>query len=229
VLVSFRRRALAAALPLSLASVPAFAQVDPGFEPVPAANFSEGTLSVPEENFSIRAPGPQWDWLRDTPAKDAIGRRYVCRNLRTGERFLLTVGRSSDGGKPAESLLAAIKGTQEAQGRELVRERSDPSDVPAPGSFRLSTMITGPGTTIYFTGYVLEADRVYTLQHFSDAPRESPVFQAFARSFALLNPAAAPAQSLFGGTITALAGPAFFVILVIAAWRYARAQRARPR
>jgi hypothetical protein len=222
---------LLAVLPVALAPVPAFVQIDPGYEAVPAANLSEGTLSVPEENFSIRAPGPHWDWLRDTPAKDATVRNYLCRNLRTGERFLLTVGRSSEGSaeKHAESLLAGIKAAQEAQGRELVGERSDPSDVPAPGSRRLSTMITGPGTTIYFTGYVLGADRTYTLQHYSEAPKESPAFQAFARSFALLEPdAAASARYPLGGVGAILVVASVLAVVLVAARALGRYAKKRP-
>jgi hypothetical protein len=42
----------------ALVAAAALAQVDRGFEPVPAALLSERTLRVPEENFSMRAPGP---------------------------------------------------------------------------------------------------------------------------------------------------------------------------
>ena len=212
---------------LALCPERASAQVDAGFEPVPAANISEETLRVPEENFSVRAPGPQWDWLRDNPAKGSSGRSYLCRNLRTGERFLLTVTPpGTRGGAYAEDWLARIRTAQEAQGRELVGARSEPSDVPAPGSLRLSTMITAPGTTIYFTGYVLGADRVYAFQHYSDTPRESPVFNAFARSFALLTPAAAAGRSLFGlGAVLAVAGA--LAVVLIALWVLGRVRKGR--
>src|SRR5262249_9500972 len=139
---------------VALSAVRASSQVDAGFEPVPAANISEQTLSVPEENFSVRAPGPQWDWLRDKSGKGSAGRGSPGRTLRRGARCRLPA--PPPGGpaeKYAEDWLARIKAAQEAQGRELVGTRSEPSDVPAPGSLRLSTMITAPGTTIYFTGY----------------------------------------------------------------------------
>lgn len=214
-----RLRALLAALPVALAPLAAFAQVDAGFEPVPAANLSGETLRVPEENFSMRAPGPHWEWLRDKPAKDSVDRKYLCRNLRTGERFLLIVSPPSGGGaqKYADDWMARIKASQEAQKRELVGPRSDPSDAPAPGSYRLSTMITGPGATIYFTGYVVGAGRTYALQHYSDAPSESPAFHAFARSFTLLDPAAGPSTSLFGGVRILLAVVAALAVLLVAA------------
>jgi hypothetical protein len=113
-----------------------------------------------------------------------------------------------------------------------VDPRSEPSDVPAPGARRLSTMITAPRTTIYFTGYVLGADRVYAFQHYSDAPKESPVFNAFARSFALVNPAAAGGRSLFGGVRTVLAVLAGLALLLLASWIFGRTgkgRRSRPR
>src|SRR5262245_9102270 len=197
--------------------------VDSGFEAVPAANIIEQTLTVPEENFSLRAPGPQWEWLRDKPAKNATGRTYLCRNLRTGERFLVVVtdpGVRAD--KYTEDWLGRIKSAQEALGRELVDPRSDPSDVPAPGAHRLSTMITAPGTTIYFPGYVLGADRVYAFQRYSDSPKESPVFTAFARSFALVNPVADTGKGLFRGVRTVLAILAGLALLLLASWIFGR-------
>jgi hypothetical protein len=213
---------------LALGAERASSQVDAGFEPVPAANISEETLRVPEENFSVRAPGPQWDWLRDNPAKASSGRSYLCRNLRTGERFLLTVTPpGTHGDAYAEDWLARIRTAQEAQSRELVGTRSEASDVPAPGSLRLSTMITAPGTTIYFTGYVLGADRVYAFQHYSDAARESPVFTAFARSFALLTPSAAAGRSPFGG-LAVLAAAGALAVVLIAIWAFGRPRKGRP-
>jgi hypothetical protein len=211
------RTAITAGALLLLSVARAVTQVDAGFEPVPAANISEWTLSVPEENFSMRAPGPEWEWLRDKAANDSAGRSYLCRNLRTGERFQLTVTPPGmRAAKYAEDWLARIKTTQEAQGRELVGPRSEPSDVPAPGSLRLATMITAPRTTIYFTGYVTGADRVYAFQHYSDASKESPVFNAFARSFALLNPAAPPSGGFLGryGVVVGVAGGLVLLLLV---------------
>jgi hypothetical protein len=228
------KTALLSSALVALAAAPAAAQaVDPGFEAVPAANITEQTLTVPEENFSLRAPGPQWEWLRDKTAKNATGQSYLCRNLRTGERFLVTVtppGVRAE--KYAEDWLARIKAAQEAQGRELVGPRSEPSEVPAPGALRLSTMITAPRTTIYFTGYALGAERVYAFQHYSDAPKESAVFNAFARSFALVNPVAGAGRSPFGGVRTVLAVLAGLALLLLASWvvgRTGKGRRAKPR
>jgi hypothetical protein len=215
----------------ALVAAAALAQVDRGFEPVPAALLSERTLRVPEENFSMRAPGPEFEWLRSAPAEDTGARSYLCRNLRTGERLLLTVGApsSESASKYGEEWLARIKATQEAQGRELVGPRSDPSDAPAAGAYRLSTMITGPGATIYFTGYVLGAGRIYALQHYSDSPGESPSFGAFARSFKLLDPAATPSLRLFGGVRVVLGILLALALLLIAARALGRVGRGRRR
>ncbi len=223
-----RRRLGVLVIPLALAAVRASTQVDPGFEPVPAANLSEGTLSVPEENFTMHAPGPQWEWLRDSPREDTADRKYLCRNLRTGERFLLTVVRRTDGNaeKYAADWLDRIKASQEPQGRELVGPRSDPSDVPAAGSYRLSTMITGRGATIYFMGYVLGAGQIYAFQHYSDTATESPAFSAFARSFALRDPAASAAWSLFGRVGVAAVATALAVLL-LGAWIFGRGSKGK--
>ena len=228
------RTAVVASAVVGLGAARATAQgADAGFEAVPAANISEQVLTVPEENFSLRSPGPQWEWLRDKAATDAAGRSYLCRNLRTGERFLVTVtppGVRAD--KYAKDWLARITAAQEAQGRELVDPRSAPSEVPAPGALRLSTMIMAPRTTIYFTGYVLGADRVYAFQHYSDAPKESPVFNAFARSFALVNPAPGAGKSPFGGLWVVAAVAGALALLLFLSWIFGRAgksRRARPR
>jgi len=208
-------------------------QVDAGFEPVPAANISERTLLVPEENFSMRTPGPEWEWLRDKAPSDSGGRSYLCRNLRTGERFQLTVTPpGARAAKYAEDWLARIRTTQEAQGRELVGPRSEPSDVPAPGSLRLSTMITAPRTTIYFTGYVLGADRVYAFQHYSDVSKESAAFNAFARSFALVSPAAPEGRSLlarYGVVVAVVVGLVLLLLLSRILGRGGKPGRARRR
>jgi hypothetical protein len=225
------RTALVAGALVALSVARASAQgVDAGFEAVPAANITEQTLTVPEENFSLRAPGPQWEWLRDKAATNATGRSYLCRNLRTGERFLVTVTPPGvRAQKYAEDWLARIRAAQEGQRRELVDPRSEPSDVPAPGALRLSTMITAPGTTIYFTGYVLGADRVYAFQHYSDAPKESPVFRAFAQSFALVNPAAGSGSGPFGGLRTVLAVLGVLALLLLASWVFGRVGKGRSR
>lgn len=199
--MSLRRLGLVVgALVAVLAPVRAISQTDPGFEPVPAANISEGTLSVPDENFSVKAPGIEWEWLRDTPTADAIARNYLCRNLRTGDRFLLTVFKPApeSGEKLVQGLLDGLQKSQEAKGGQLVGPRFDPSDIPRPGAHRLSAMIAAPATTMYFTAYALAADRLFVLQHYSDGAKESAVFNVFARSFALTNPAgAAPSKNPF--------------------------------
>ncbi len=196
-----------AVLLFALSLVRALAQTDPGFEPVPAANISERTLNVPEENFSVVAPGIEWEWLRDKPAANAIARNYLCRNLRTGERFLLTVFKPApeSGEKLVRGILDGLQNAQEARGRQLVGARSDPSDIPTPGSYRLHAMIASATTPTYFTAYALPANRLYVLQHYSDGAKESAVFNSFARSFALVDPAAAaPARSHFSESAFAL-------------------------
>jgi hypothetical protein len=184
----------------------ALSQVDPGYEPVPAANLSERTLRVPEENFSITAPSVEWEWLRDKPASGAPARNYLCRHMRSGERLLLTVFKPSreSGEKLVAEILEGIRRSREATGAQLVDARDEPSDIPVPGSHRLSTMITSGGAPIYFTAYAVVTDRLYVFQRYSNEARESPVFRSFVQSFALAAPVGPRARSPFTGTASAL-------------------------
>jgi hypothetical protein len=166
-----------------------------GFEPVPAGNLVAGTLTIPAENFSIKAPGRQWEWLRG--AVGGIGKNYLCRNRETGERFLLTVlGPFPWHPETAgEEMLKGMRKSQEAQGRRFEDARHEPAVIPAPGSLRLSAKIVTPETTIHFTGYVLAAHRIYSIQLFSETPKEPESFVAFVKSFKLTAPVATPATA----------------------------------
>jgi hypothetical protein len=166
-----------------------------GFEPVPAGNLVEGTLTVPAENFSIKTPGRQWEWLRARKALGGIGRNYLCRNRETGERFLLTVFEPGPWHPETagEEMLKGMRKSQESRGRRFENARHEPADIPAPGSLRLSAKIVAPETTIHFTAYVLAARRIYSIQLFSATPKEPDSFVAFARSFKLIVPVATSA------------------------------------
>ncbi len=189
--------------------------VDPGFEPIPAASISEGTLRVPEENFSIKAPSIEWEWLRDRPAADTPARSYLCRHLRTGERFLLKVFEPSPGSAEqlAAGILEEIRASREAKGGQLVDARNEPSDFPVPGSRRLSAMILSGGAPLYFTAYAVAANRFYVFPRYSDSAKESPVFHAFVRSFALTAPVTPLVRNPFAGSGPALLAYASIVLV----------------
>ncbi len=177
---------------------PALAQEEAaGFEPVPAGNLVEGTLTVPAENFSINTPGRQWEWLRARKALGGIGKNYLCRNRETGERFLLMVfeARSWHPETAGEEMLKGMRKSQESRGRRFENARHEPADIPAPGSLRLSAKIVAPESTLHFTAYVLAARRVYAIQLFSETPKEPDSFVAFVRSFKLIVPVAPPATA----------------------------------
>ena len=177
---------------------PAVAQGEQeGFEPVPAGNLVEGTLTVPAENFSIKTPGRQWEWLRATKALGGIGKNYLCRNRGTGERFLLTVFEPGPWHPETagEQMLKGLRKSQESRGRRFEDARHEPADIPAPGSLRLSAKIVAPETTAHFTAYVLAAGRIYSIQLFSETPKEPDSFVAFVRSFKLIAPVATSATA----------------------------------
>lgn len=250
-------RVFVAALLFS-ATAPSILAQEAGLEPIPGRSVADGKLSIPAENFSVMAPGKGWEWLRQKPAAGAIARNYLCRNPETGEVFFLTVSDRAPRQVEnlAEGLLTGMRKSQEAKGRRVENARSEPSDVPAPGSYRLSATVVLPERTIHFISYALATDRVYSLSVYSEEEKEPEAFTRFARSFALLAAAAEPPKGsvsercvaiclyvgalvLFlgvGSLINALAKRpvfsggliAFIVILVIATLRLAGVVATKP-
>jgi hypothetical protein len=98
-------------------------------------------------------------------------------------------------GCPGEQMLKGVRKSQESRGRRFENARHEPADIPAPGSLRLSGKIVAPETTLHFTAYVLAARRIYSIQLFSEPPKEPDSFVAFVRSFKLIVPVATSATA----------------------------------
>jgi hypothetical protein len=185
------RRAAPGSLFLVLLATMALAQTETGFEPVPPENLRDGTLTVPDESFSVAAPGPQWQWLQVPQPAGSVGKTYVCQDSETGAIFLLTVTEAGPGTTEGlmEGILSGLRKSQEARGRTFEDARYEAAAIPAPGSFRVTARIGLPEGTLHMIQYVFAANRLYAFQHWSESPEEPEVFTSFASSFELLAPA----------------------------------------
>lgn len=165
-----------------------------GYEPVNARYVKDGTLTVPEENFRIQAPGKDWEWLRGPKPAGVLARNYLCRNPRIGGYLFLVVGdrMAKEEKDLAKGILSALRKDREAKGGRLENAKYLPSAIPRPGSYRISAEIIMPKGRLFLVSYAFSAARIYSVQMLSDEPAEPAEFTKFARSLTLLAPVTAP-------------------------------------
>jgi hypothetical protein len=191
------RRVALGSLLLVCLSTGAVAQTETGFEPVPQENLRDATLTVPEENFSVAAPGPQWQWLQVPQPPGSVGKTYVCQDSETGAVFLLSVTEAGPGTTEGlmKGILSGLRKSQEARGRRFEEALYQPAGIPSPGSFRVTAKVILPEGTLHLIGYVFAAHRVYMFQLWSEEPEEPEAFTSLVESFRLLAPAPPPPKA----------------------------------
>jgi hypothetical protein len=84
----------------------------------------------------------------------------------------------------AARLTAGVADGLKSHGWRIARERTEPSNVPLPGSYRFQLSAVGPsGEAVSIYGYVATRGRLFTFQHYSTESGEPPLFTSFVRSF----------------------------------------------
>lgn len=182
--------ALGAALLGLAGATPARAVAVDDAQPVDPASLEGRRLVAPDANFSIEAPGEDWEWLAGQPT-GASGWVYYCRHRERGAYFQVRVSRDR-----SVKLTPAFVG-------ELVGEMKEPFEkrgfrthlfhqavsTPIAGrSYRIRGEAVGPdGTTLELHGHVVGADRFYMF-FYSEAQPASFVgeFEGTVASFRLL-------------------------------------------
>jgi len=175
-------------------SFPSAVQPVPGAEAVEASDRQGSTLVLPRWNVRLPAPGAGWTWWR-LRAASANGESLVCLGP-GGERFLATVTANAAGGINDEFVRGIQAGIERGSGRSGIRYsgmRSDRTDVPLPGSYRLSAVVELPGgVAADWRESVSGSDPVYLLQ--AVLPRGGPpdTFDRFVAGLTLIEPKAPP-------------------------------------
>ena len=182
------------ALLVLAAAASSAAQPVPGAEAVAPPDLRGFTLVVSRWNLRLPAPGAGWTWWR-LRAASAGGESFVCVGP-GGERFIATVVPNAAGRVNDEFIRGIEEGIERGSARTGIRYsgmRSERTDVPLPGSYRLSADATLPsGVTADWRESVSGSDPVYLLQ--AVLPRGGPPdeFDRFVAGLALIEPKSPP-------------------------------------
>ena len=155
----------------------------PTFEP-PSPGLIEGrTLSVDELNLAAEAPGQDWEWLRVQPAKTPT---YVCQNIETGTRFVLSLVGPVGGALSEELARALVDGLTRGLASDAwtTGEVSlRPTDIPWKGSYTFSVPVTVPDIgSGSVRGYLTSGARKHLLYYVNVNPSQEEDFQRFVGS-----------------------------------------------
>ena len=176
------------------ASSAAAAQPVPGAEAVDASELQDNALVLPRWNLKLPAPGPAWTWWR-IRAASAKGESFVCLGP-GGERFLATVSPNAAGRINDEFVQGIQEGIARGSARTGIRYsgmRSERTEVPLPGSYRLSAQADLPsGVAADWRESVSGSDPVYLLQTVLPRGGGADTFDRFVAGLTLIEPKAPP-------------------------------------
>jgi len=196
-------------------------ELPPGFEPVPEQLLSGTTLTSPELNFSMQAPGEGWQWIQQAVPPTVSGQRVAGQRpqatsysvYQSDSRTIFGVLAFSPAPRLTDAtmreLMNGFKASRLRGGGREMASSYEKSAVPLPGSYRWRQTITGGNAggaaTVQYVGYALSAGKMYVIQYASTDAAQSQAFETCARSFRLLKKPAANAGA-------GLAGPGLGVV-----------------
>jgi hypothetical protein len=233
-LVVEKRKSKVLVLALSLISaalgcvLSVFSQTPP--EPVPFTWLRDGKLVAEEYNFSIDslAPTSHWSYSRLADIEGSKATAFIVEVSTDTKFFVMVWDKSSrmDSDSTKHFVHDFVNGMQESIPKDwrIDDARSEPSAYPLKDSLKITITIHPPNeATMYTYGYVVTGNRTYMLVDFSPKTAESPQFNHFVGSFALLSPS--KSKSDFGFSV--------FHWLIVAAllgyiWLLVKIARPRP-
>ena len=185
-------------------------------KPVENGSVSGTTLSLPELNFSVDAPSPEWRWLQtETQTKKPAHQLFVCQNETTGGRMGVMVFKGywkPFDAQAAERFMAGSTEPFVKRGWRVDDVRHESATLQLPDAHHYRYRLTAPdGTLLYGYRYSLTAGRLYAFEALSVSAEEPTEFLELVRSFRVLHaPPEDPAQA-FGMLLMV----AYFVLLGI--------------
>ncbi|PWT93775.1 MAG: hypothetical protein C5B54_01345 [Acidobacteria bacterium] len=164
----------------------------PGYEKINAPDVQGKTLKIPAENFSIDSPAEDWVWLKPSSRGSDLS-SYVCFHSSSNELFVVTSENDNSGKQTAldeKDLNQFIKGFSQTElkyGKTLKTQSHLPSNIPIPGSYRITLEWNVNSKKEYWIVYVVYAERrIYFLQSVSKDGSESDSFRSVATNFKIL-------------------------------------------
>jgi hypothetical protein len=168
------------------------------FVKVPPEQTPGGLLAIPELRIAVTAPGPGWQWLHLTGQEETWPRKttYVCEHTATGRRFAVTALETVAKNATPKSMEAEFVDSARKTGWEVERSLGEASDIPHPGSIRISWRgRRGNDLPQSSRVYVISSGITYTLVYQGPEEVEPADFGQFVRSFQLLPEAPAAGGS----------------------------------
>jgi hypothetical protein len=162
----------------------------PVMVPAPPDWIRGSTLTASGWNFAMDSPGPSWEWLQTSLPGLPAGSVFICRDSVTDARITLNVmEKETRGGSSEQFGQGFLKGAKEKLqqgGWSMSDEVVGASDVPSATLRYSATARRADGAIFYTRGYVIQADRVYTIQELSPEIAESGALRSMVRSFRFL-------------------------------------------
>lgn len=173
-------------------------------QPLPEGAVSGTTLSVSELNFSVDAPGTEWEWL-ETETENKSQRRFVCQNAATGGRLEMMVFAGNWEPFDEQGVKDFVAGSSKSwrdEGWRVDEVIHEQAALQSPHAHRYQYRLTSSdGATLYWFGYSVTAGRLYAFHALSDEAGEPPVLTQMVQSFRLLGPAPGDPAERFGQTL----------------------------
>jgi hypothetical protein len=174
-------------------------QTQPARQPVGSDLFQGDQLIVKTHNFAVTTPAGAWQWsVTENPGASPFQATYVCTETASGAELSVTIidARASSDGKFVAGFKSGLQESLTASGFKVVSLDMVESSVPLPGSYHCQWQaVYSDGTPVYGYCYVTGGAVGYVLQHTTTEASEPPTFTEFARTFHLLHPAMARAET----------------------------------
>lgn len=135
--------------------------------PIPPEWLHDGRIVVPDLNFSIASPNPEWHWSYKTLSTAEDKSTAFIAEVAPDTKYVVMV---MDRGGSSESTKKFAEGMQKSlpKGWQITDVQSEPTSVPIAGSSKLRVTIHLPDdSTVYVHTYVASGKKTYLLLCYS--------------------------------------------------------------